>query len=137
MNVREELGIGAGRSSDSFIQQGSQHNNQPSNQQGTRRRFEEEDLADEPPQPKKQKMTGPNWDILESFWPANERPASLQDPNWIERQSIGDLMSLHKMFLKKEQRVTGQAINRTTRDSKPPMVVVEGSKAEIERNHSA
>ena len=46
---------------------------------------------------------GRNWAILEPIWPASERPESLRDPEWIESQSIGDLMALHKVYVPKER----------------------------------
>ena len=68
------------------------------------------------------KTGGKNWTILETIWPANERPEALQDPEWIENQTIGDLMALQKVYLKKETKEQGQAIGRATRDVKPPVV---------------
>ena len=53
-----------------------------------------------PPPKKSASGTGQNWAILEHIWPAFERPVALQDPEWIEQQTIGDLMQLHKVYQK-------------------------------------
>ena len=82
----------------------------------------------EPPAKRVKKMIdGPNWTILETIWPANERPAALQDRDWVEGQTLGDLLALQKAMNKKEQRETGQAICRASRDNKPPKVHVPGA----------
>ena len=108
------------------------HNNQEfvatkkTNQRGRRQIVNEDDVSNPPK--KKRKSTGRNWLILETIWPAAERPEALLDPEWIEDQSIGDLMQLHKVYSKKEQKEQGQAIGRATKDSKPPEVDIEAGK---------
>ena len=82
---------------------------------------------------KKTTKTGPNWAILEHIWPANERPESLRDAEWIEKQTIGDLMTLHKVYLKKEQKEQGQAIGRATKDTKPPLVRFEAANDDCDK----
>ena len=79
--------------------------------------------------PAKKAGYGPNWAVLENIWPSVERPVSLQDPEWIEKQSIGDLMALQKVYLKKEQREQGQAIGRATKDTKPPIIKMDSQNA--------
>ena len=67
-------------------------------------------------EPSKKPKNGQNWAIVEHIWPAHERPKALRNPEWIEAQSIGDLMQLHKVYSKKEQKEQGHAINRATKD---------------------
>ena len=76
---------------------------------------------------------GKNRAILEPIWPASERLESLRDPEWIESQSIGDLMALHKVYQKKEQKEQGQAIGRATKDSKPSSVEFKTAKDDCDK----
>merc|ERR1711954_497585 len=73
------------------------------------------------------------WAILEPIWPANERPEALRDAEWIESQTIGDLMQLHKVYQKKEQKEQGQAIGKATKDAKPPVVSWEPEEDDCDK----
>ena len=76
--------------------------------------------ANPPPDPKRRKMTGANWALLEPIWPATERPETLQDPEYLEKMDIGVLMKLHTAYSAREKQQTGQAIAKASKDSKPP-----------------
>ena len=74
-----------------------------------RKREKETEKKGEPSKKKKTTKIGPNWAILEQIWPANERLEALRDTDWIKKQTIGDLMSLHKLYEKgQEGEGTGQ-----------------------------
>ena len=90
-------------------------------------------VSNQAPAPKIQRKSGPNWAILEHIWPALERPEALRDHDWIEKQSIGDLMQLHKVYLKKEQKEQGQAIGRATKDSRPPVQKLEEGEDDCDK----
>ena len=77
------------------------------------------------PVSKRRKIEGANWSILENIWPESERPiGALRDRDWIEKQSIGDLMSLQKAMTKKEMKEQGQNICKAKRDSKPVLATL-------------
>ena len=65
--------------------------------QSTSRKRPLENGGGEPSKRKSTAKPGPNWAILEGIWPASERPPALQDMEWVEKQTIGDLMTLHKV----------------------------------------
>ena len=81
-----------------------------------------------PPDPKRRKMTGANWALLEPIWPATERPETLQDPEYLEKMDIGVLMKLHTAYSAREKQQTGQAIAKASKDSKPPKLRIVGGE---------
>ena len=58
---------------------------------------------------------------------------ALRDRDWVEKQSIGDLMSLQKAMTKKEMKEQGQNICKAKRDSKPPLVKIAGGEDDCDR----
>ena len=71
--------------------------------------------------------------ILEGIWPSSERPEAMRDPDWVEDQSIGDLMQLQKAYAKKEQKETGQSIGKASRDVRPSSVQVEAGDDDCDK----
>ena len=96
------------------------------------------DLSHESDPPSKRRKTGgPIWSLLEPIWPAAERPATLQDPDFIEQQTITGLMKLHSAYAKKEKQETGQAISRASRDTKPAKIYIEGGEDDCDKVFTA
>ena len=105
--------------------------------QSTSRKRTLEATTGEPTKKRNLSKPGPNWAILEPIWPASERPEALRDPEWIEKQSIGDLMTLQKVYQKKEQRDQGQAIGKATKDNKPPAVQFKAETDDCDKSLAA
>ena len=122
--VRTELG--AGDSSDEDHVEDSEESEEEDN----------EVIAKEP-SPKKSRSgregnktgAGPNWQILETIWPAAERPAGpLTNKRQVESMTINSLLDIYKIHAEREKKESGQAIAKASKDKLPAMVNLAKSR---------
>ena len=73
--------------------------------------------------------SGHNWAILETIWPATERPGGpLTNKKYIESMPITALLDLYKIHAEQEKKEAGQAISKASKDKLPPVVTVAKMK---------